>query len=131
MEDIAHLENDQGELTKDNNEKSEVLNDFFSSVFVDEGDGPIPTFSSDFKTELNSISITDEEMFKALNKLNTSKSPGPDKLHPRILKELAHQLSHPLRLLFDKTLQDGTLPDSWKVAEVKPIYKKGKNKFTR
>ena len=64
-------------------------------------------------------------MYKALNNLNASKSPGPDKVHPRILKELALELSHPLTLLFDKTLRDGMLPDSWRVAEVKPIYKRG------
>ena len=126
MEDISHLINDQGNLTKDDKEKCEVLNDFFSSVFVDEGDGPVPTFTSDYKSELSNISITNEDMQKALYKLNSTKSPGPDQVHPRVLKELAQQLSYPLRRLFEKTLRDGKIPKSWKVAEVKPIFKKGK-----
>ena len=126
MEDISHLIDDQGNLTKNDKEKCEVLNEFFSSVFVNEGDGPVPTFTSNFKTELTTITINDENMQKALNNLNSSKSPGPDQVHPRVLKELAEQLSHPLRLLFDKTLRDGKIPESWKVAEVKPIFKKGK-----
>ena len=126
MEDISHLIDDQGNLTKNDKEKCEVLNEFFSSVFVNEGDGPVLTFTSNFKTELTTITINDENMQKALNNLNSSKSPGPDQVHPRVLKELAEQLSHPLRLLFDKTLRDGKIPESWKVAEVKPIFKKGK-----
>ena len=60
-----------------------------------------------------------------LKSLNTSKSPGPDGLHPRILKELSDVIALPLKLLLDKTLNDGVIPHAWKVAEVRPIFKKG------
>ena len=63
-------------------------------------------------------------MQRALYNLNSSKSHGPNQVHPKVLKELAKQLSYPLRLLFDKTLREGKIPESWKVAEVKPIFKK-------
>ena len=125
-ENIANLLNEQGILTTSDAEKCKVLNDFFSSVFVDEGDSPVPEFTSDFEFELNNITITDEDMYNALNKLNTSKAPGPDSVHPKILKELAREFAHPLRILFDKTLKDGKLPDPWKEAQVSPIFKKGK-----
>ena len=93
---------------------------------MDEGDGPIPAFEATYQTELNDIIISDDEMYKVLNSLNISKSPGPDTIHPKVLKELSRELSHPLKLLFLRTLKDGKLPDSWKVAEVKPIFKKGR-----
>ena len=64
-------------------------------------------------------------MKKALQNLNVSKSPGPDKMYPRILKELAKELANPLHRLFKKTMDDGKLPDTWKEAEVIPIFKKG------
>ena len=64
-------------------------------------------------------------MEKALRTLNINKSPGPDGIHPRILKELADVLSLPLKLLFDKTIVLGKLPTKWKLAEVRPIFKKG------
>ena len=41
-------------------------------------------------------------MLKRLKTLKINKSPGPDELHPRILKELANEISYPLKLLFDK-----------------------------
>ena len=105
-------------------EKFNVLNNFFISVFDDEGDGPLPEFKSKYHTELNDLNTSDEDMYKVLKRLNTSKSP--DTLHPRLLKELSHELSYPLKLLFQKTLKDGKLPVTWKIAEVKPILKKGR-----
>ena len=32
--------------------------------------------------------------------LNEIKSPGPDELHPRVLKELAGEISEPLAIIF-------------------------------
>ena len=60
-------------------------------------------------------------MLKVLNSLKTSKSPGPDAIHPRILIELATELAPPLRMLFQRTLDDGKIPDDWKEAVVTPI----------
>ena len=71
------------------------------------------------------MSITEQDMERALNSLKINKSPGPDGLHPRILKELSSELSRPLTLLFNKTMFSGMIPSSWKVAEVRPIFKKG------
>ena len=93
---------------------------------MDEGDGPVPEFKADFKNELNYVKINKEDIFNVLKKLNESKSPGPDSIHPRVLKELARELSYPSLLLFNKTLEKGEIPDSWKLANVKPIFKKGK-----
>ena len=64
-------------------------------------------------------------MYQVLSNLKTSKSPGPDGVHPRLLKELSRELSQPLLILFNKTLNEGNIPDIWKKAEVKPIFKKG------
>ena len=64
-------------------------------------------------------------MEKALKSLKAGKSPGPDSIHPRILKELATELAYPLRILFEKSIKNGKLPNDWKSAEVRPIFKKG------
>ena len=68
-------------------------------------------------------------MYKVLNSLKINKSPGPDDIHPKILRELSRELSAPLKTLFDRTLNDGRLLSSWKEAEVRHIFKKG-NKST-
>ena len=95
---------DDGTLTRDDLEKSEVLNDFFSSVFTLEDTNSIPVFKCNNDVFISTTSITQLDMEKALMNLNVNKSPGPDGLHPRVLRELASVLSYPLKILFDKML---------------------------
>ena len=51
---------------------------------------------------------------KKLQSLGSNKSPGPYKLHPRILKELAKELTTPLAIIYNKCIDKGTLPSQWK-----------------
>ena len=54
-----------------------------------------------------------------------SKAAGPDGLRPRVLKELSSELVPILTLLFQASLNQQSLPDIWKHANVNPIYKEG------
>ena len=58
--------------------------------------------------------------------LNEFKSPGPDELHPRMLKELAEEISEPLAIIFEKSYRTGEVPIDWRRANVVPIFKRGK-----
>ena len=62
---------------------------------------------------------------KKLQSLRSDKSPDPDKLHPRILKELAKDQTTPLAIIYNKCIDKVTLPSQWKEAIVTPIFKKG------
>ena len=124
-EGVANLIKPDGTLTEDDQDKAEVLNNFFTSVFTQEDDTDIPTFDCGKNVSINDVIVTDDMMKKSLLSLNISKSPGPDELHPRVLRELANELSHPFKVLFDKSLVAGKIPQDWKVAEVRPIFKKG------
>ena len=123
---VSDLINVEGNLTSNDSDKCNILNNFFSSVFTQEDDN-IPDFKHDKTIDipLNNCSITDKDMEKALSNLNHSKSPGPDNFHPKFLKNASKSLSVPLKILFDKTMSEGTIPDDWKTAEVRPIFKKG------
>ena len=57
--------------------------------------------------------------------LKISKAPGPDQLHPRLLKELSEEISLPLEIIFNQSLKQGCLPKIWKVGEISAIFKKG------
>ena len=57
--------------------------------------------------------------------MNIYKSPGPDAIHPRIIKELACVIAEPLTTIFNKTLQEATVPEGWKEARISAIFKKG------
>jgi hypothetical protein len=101
-----------------------MLNDFFSSVFTEEAE-PIPDFSIVTPPRiLPDFTIEQETVKKKLDSLKENKSPGPDTLPPKILKEAAVQLSGPLTNLMNLSLGTGQLPSAWKQANVAAIHKK-------
>ncbi|CAM4600964.1 unnamed protein product [Caretta caretta] len=51
---------------------------------------------------------------------------GPDNLHPRILKELAPEIASPLARIFNESVNSGVVPYDWRIANIVPIFKKGK-----
>ena len=54
------------------------------------------------------------------------KSAGPDGIHSRVVVETQEKLVRLLTIIVNKSLREGVVPDSWKEAEVVPIFKKGK-----
>ena len=51
---------------------------------------------------------------------------GPNGIHPRVLKELADVIMGPLSIIFQRSWESGEVPVDWKLANVVPIFKKGK-----
>ncbi|MES9905174.1 MAG: reverse transcriptase family protein [Sedimenticola sp.] len=126
---IGDIEDSDGVLNSDCLGKAEILNSFFSSVFVNEDTSEVPELPvQDFNYELKDIVVTPELVKKQLLKLNSSKSPGDDQMHPRILKELNNEICESLAVLFNKTISEGRLPSQWKFAVVVPLFKKGNKK---
>jgi hypothetical protein len=64
----------------------------------------------------NICSIVLQQIAKLLKQLNPYKAPGPDSISPRILKELATDISPLLQLIFQKSLDTGVVPDDWRIA---------------
>ena len=104
-----------------------MLNDFFSSVFTVEDKANIPTFDTRSSSLISFTEVTEKQIHDKLVTLNVSKSAGADGMHPRILRELSDVLAAPLKKQVDKTLKEGKIPQSWKRAEVKPMFKKVDN----
>jgi len=123
---VGDLEVEEGSTTSDNRVKVEIFNRFFCSVFNQEDTDSIPLLEErEFSDELQDIVVTPTLVEKKLLKLDPSKSPGEDQVHPRVLKESASIISSFLCSLFNKSLQHGQLPKAWKSAVVVPLHKKG------
>ena len=68
--------------------------------------------------------ITEGQVVKKLKAIQLAKSPGPDQLHPKLIRELADVLAKPLSIVYNTSLQKRTLPSDWKTANVSAILKK-------
>ncbi|KAF7252758.1 hypothetical protein EYD10_02105 [Varanus komodoensis] len=108
-----------GSVITDDNQKAETLNTYFASEICNREE--VQAGSERWQPKINRQMI--EEY---LGGINTSKSPGPSELHPRVIKELVEELSEPLAIIFDKSWKTGEVPDDWRRAKVVLIFKKGK-----
>ena len=107
-------------------EKVDILNIFFTSVFTKEDLNDIPEFNANYNGHyIINIQFSEKNIEEILKALKVTKSPGPDNIHPRILKEPADVLAKPLYLLFRKSIDTGKLPISWKDAHISSAYKSG------
>jgi len=59
---------------------------------------------------------------------NGGKSPGPDGVHPELLRRLPPAGLIALRALLNRSWREGRVPSAWKSAVIVPIPKKGKPK---
>ena len=66
---------------------------------------------------LADVRVTPKAIQDMLSKLNPNKAQGPDQVPPRVLKELSKQLATPLSILFNKSLESGSIPEDWKSAD--------------
>ena len=73
---------------------------------------------------LDSIVISCQDVKDVLLHLNATKASGPDLISPRLLREGADILALPYSIIFNRSLDQGYFPSSWKEANVTPIYKK-------
>ena len=98
---IRKLVTEEGEEITNINKLENSLNQQLVSVFTTEPDGPLPSSPECIvKSPMESITLLHTEVLRCLQKLNTKKSPGPDKLHSRLLKETAAIIAEPLRRIF-------------------------------
>ena len=124
---IPSLKRKNGSLADTASEKADELNKFFATTFTNENTSNVPelddgTYEGSY---LDTFKITPDMVLKKLRELNPGKTPGLDKWHPLFLKNLADILALPLSLLFQKSLDEGYLPEDWLKACVTAIHKKG------
>ena len=126
FEEIVH----NNKIICDPKQIADSFNSFFANV------GPnlaanIPNTSHKF-TEYLKCNIADSIFLKPADdsevqhvilSLKNSTSKGHDELQVNTIKDCSSQLAKPLCLLFNKSIQEGIVPDDLKIAKIVPIFK--------
>ena len=110
-------------MKTENSEKAEILQHQFSSVFTNEPEGDLPYFQPRCNKTIDQITITEADVRKEIKNLDKNKSPGPDGIHPRLLKELVDLVYKSIASIMNMSMTNGCLPGDWKTAHFTPIYK--------
>ena len=126
---IGPIKDVNNKLVGDNKNMAEILNTFFQSVFIREDISSLPSINS-MSTRLENETlkideINENDVVRYLINLDPNKSTGADLVSSRLLRECQEELVLPLKMLFNKSLQEGVVPSLWKCANVTPIFKKG------
>ena len=100
-------------IVSDLGKMSEVFADYFGSIYnsvvSDAGSQHQRTIA-----RMNPPTITYDNVYLALCKLNVSSTPGGDGVHPQVLRSCAGLLAYPLTLLFERSLRSGDILSPWK-----------------
>ena len=56
------------------------------------------------------FNISVDDVCKKLKQLEDDKSPGPDGIHPMVLKKMAEIVALPLKLIFNRSMLSNKLP---------------------
>ena len=123
---LGPLRTDQGMVTSDAGVANE-FNRYFASVFTagEDDDIPAPDIIYDGEDRLLEIQCTEEEIANKVGKLDPSKAPGSDGFLPKVLKSTKAGVVPHLLQIFNKSLEEGEVPDDMRMADVTPIHKKG------
>ena len=122
---VEDLKAEDGTMVREDRDKANLLNHFFQSVFTVEDPvlpAPPPVYPG---PPLDNIDISTGAVREKLLKLKIDSSPGPDGLHPRILRETALVMAEPWARLFRSSLDNSSFPSDWRNDEIIPIFKKG------
>jgi len=135
--DVKTRVDDKKVILSNYEDKASAFCNYFSSVFaidggttnnVDDQENEILN-ETDFEISLSDVEFNDFSIFKALDKINIYKSPGPDGLHPRILFETRNVISVPLRIIFEASMRMKQLPKDWVNANICAVHKKEINQI--
>ena len=123
--EITSMQNDIGELVDNDKEICNILARYFNSVYTPVRNDEMPEMNNMYEREISDLEINRNDIQTRLEKLNVTKSCGPDNLHPFVLQKTASEISVPLEKIFRKSVSTGECPTDWRSANVAPIHKKG------
>ena len=86
--DLIVIKLDNGNVLTNKDDIAECMNEYFASVFTAENFVSFPSFDQVIKDkDLSVLHCSPKDASKILSELKPRNSPGPDSVHPMILKK--------------------------------------------
>ena len=114
---------ENGQLFSDTKKKADILLRQFKSVFSQEVDAPLPDITQTSPI-MEQIVISPQGIAKLLKDLKPHKAPGPDAIPNLVLKTCADSVAKSLSIIYQSSLNSGTLPKDWLTANISSAFKK-------
>jgi hypothetical protein len=106
-------------------QKATIFNDYFAEqCTIHDNGSALPAIKLRTTSVLSNININPDEIVGIILKQKLHKAHGCDKISMAMLKLCPAEVSIPLSLIFQRCINTGKFPDSWKLANVQPIHKK-------
>ncbi|KAG0416865.1 hypothetical protein EQH57_1094, partial [Dictyocoela roeselum] len=114
-------ENNVGELETDDTKMRVLRSGYFCPIYTSgDQDNPNPEeiIAERRIVVLSTVKFSPVEIISCIDKLNVTKSPGPDQVHPRILKKCRNEIAEHLSNISTQYLTNGTCHSKWKEINV-------------
>ena len=123
---IGPLLDAYNKLQSDPKTMANILQEQYKKAFSqpDSGDANQPAPDTSHVPDLSDITISEDEIIKAIDELSLNSAPGPDKIPARLLKECKNQIAPALVILWRQSLNSGQIPAELLTQTIIPIYKK-------
>ena len=129
---INKIKGNDGNVTSEPSDMSNIFNNFYINVAssITKTIPITPKSPLDYLTNRASNSlfltpVTPLEVRDIIDALNPSKSVGPNSIPIKLLKIVGCSISPLLALLMNHSFQSGIYPDTFKIAKVISLFKKG------
>ena len=129
--DLIVIKLDNGDTLTNKADIAECMNEYFASVFTTENLESLPSFNSVMEdADLSFLQCSADDVRKILLELKPCKSPGPDGIHPMILRNCAENLAS-LSAILNTSFSSGKMLHNWKLADIIALHKKGPKKYCK
>lgn len=112
--------------TKTASNSDEIVNlfaEYFSTVYTSHGgNNNLLLDCKNPSLMIPKLTLTENDVCIALEKLPETLDRGSDKLPAIFLKRCAKSLAKPLCLIFNESLAHSTFPSCWKISNIKPLH---------
>ena len=107
-------------------EKAKLLNDYFSQQCKPIiNNSVLSNFSFLTNKRMDQITMRNDEIIALIRNINPNKATGSDGISGQMLLLCDDSVILPLKIIFSNILLTSIYPDTWKLANVTPSFKKG------